>query len=237
MLFKLEPKIMKCHIKKTLKKFELFSELPDDPLRIIAKQSKKLYIEKNSYVFNSGDSSQGLYLLVAGQLQLGVNSTQGIEKIINTVTPIESFGETGLFLKQQLPFYAKAITKSQVVIVPEFMIHSLMSNYRNIARKMQERLSLNLHHIINRIEAPLHKSAMGRLIVYLLEISVNASDAEKFILPTSKNNIASTLNMTPETLSRNFRALHKDGLIDLNGRYVTIVEAIKLRTLLRTISK
>ncbi|MFA7351530.1 MAG: Crp/Fnr family transcriptional regulator [Methylotenera sp.] len=220
------------NIKKLLNSFELFSELSNDQIDLLTKHSRILFLTKDNYVFNLGDSPQGLYLLMAGQLKVGVVSTQGVEKVISIVTPGESFGETGLFLKQRLPFYAKSINESQVLLLPEYIVDSLLNNYASIARKMHERLSASLHHMIHSVEVLSQQNAIGRFVVYLLQISTNANDAKSFMLPTRKSNIASILNITPETLSRSISTLQKVGLIEIKGGHITILDTVKLRNFL-----
>lgn len=219
-------------IKKLLNSYELFSELNNDQIDLLTRCSRTLYLAKDSYVFNLGDSPQGLYLLMAGQLKVGVASTQGVEKVISIVTPGESFGETGLFLNQRLPFYARSIIESRVLLIPEYIVHSLLNNYASIARKMHERLSSSLHHIIHSVEVLSQQKAIGRFVVYLLQISTNATDAKSFMLPTRKSNIASILNITPETLSRSISSLQKVGLIKVKGRHISILDTVKLRNFL-----
>jgi CRP-like cAMP-binding protein len=48
-------------------------------------------------------------------------------------------------------------------------------------------------------------------------------------LPTSKQVIASRLNLTPETLSRIFHDLATNGLIAVSGKQITINDVKRLR--------
>jgi CRP-like cAMP-binding protein len=48
-------------------------------------------------------------------------------------------------------------------------------------------------------------------------------------LPTSKQVIASRLNLTPETLSRVFHDLTERGLIQVSGKVVSILNVNSLR--------
>lgn len=217
------------NIKKSLARFELFNELGHEQIELLTKYSQILNLSQDSYVFNRGDSAQGLYLLIAGQIKLGIASTQGIEKIISIISPGNSFGESGLFLEQQLPFYAKAIINSEVLLVSGHTIRLLLDSDANLARKMQERLSDCLHQMIHDIETLSFQNAIQRFIGYLLQISANAVNAEIITLPIRKGAIASMLNTTPETLSRSISKLQHIGLIDVKGNRIIITDVVKLR--------
>jgi len=217
-------------IKNVLTQFSLFNKLDDVQIGVLTKYSVVLNTNQGDYVFNRGDSSKGLYILLKGQLKLGVTSSQGVEKVVNIIAPYDSFGETGLFLKHQMPSYAKAITKSKVLLVPEYIMHSLMDTNANVARLMQEKLSVSLHQMIQDIETLTLPTATQRLVDYLLKISTKTGNVEYIILPVRKETIASILNTSPETLSRSINKLSNIGLIKVKGKHVTITDILKLRT-------
>ena len=149
--------------------------------------------------------------------------------VFSIVSTGESFGETGLFLEDQLPFYAQATINSQVLLVPECIMNSLFDSNANVARKMQEKLSISLHQMIHNIEMLSFKTAVQRFIDYLLQITANSAIADCVLLPTKKGTIASILNITPETLSRSINELQRNQLIKVNGDRITIKDFVKLR--------
>ena len=219
----------KDNIKKSLAQFVVFRGLSDVQIEMLYEYSNILSVACNSFVFNRGDSAQGLYILLSGQIKLAVASPQGMEKVFSIVTTGESFGETGLFLEHQLPFYAQATINSQVLLVPECIMHSLLDSNANVARKMQERLSISLHQLIHNIEMLSFKTAVQRFIDYLIQITANSAIADCVLLPTKKGTIASILNITPETLSRSIKELQRNGLIEVSGDRITITDFVKLR--------
>ena len=79
---------------------------------------------------------------------------------------------------------------------------------RPSARRMLAGLSMRLHSLIADVESYSLRSSAQRVIGYLLQ---QAPDDEQgpteITLPTSKQVIASRLNLTPETLSRIFHDL------------------------------
>lgn len=68
-------------------------------------------------LFNRGDQAQGYYLLLEGQIKLGVTSPQGDEKILGMFQPGQSFGEAVLFLERSFPVSAHATIDSEVLRV------------------------------------------------------------------------------------------------------------------------
>ncbi len=219
----------KLYISQTLSEFFMFRELNSEQIAKIAEYSQIIDFPKGTSIFNRGDAAVGLYILLEGQLKLGVTSPQGTEKIISIVVPGESFGEAILFLERQFPVYAQAIMDSQVLLVPKNLIFSMLDHDPMFARKMLAGLSIRMHQLVQDIEMLSLQSCTQRFIGYLLQISADAPDASNITLPTSKTTIASLLNLTPETLSRTLAKLQQLGLIEVNGKDVTITDVKKLR--------
>ena len=219
----------KAFISQILSDFFMFRELAAEQIETIAGHSQLIEFPKGTSVFNRGDAAVGLYILLEGQLKLGVTSPQGSEKIISIVTPGESFGEAILFLERQFPVYAQAIMDSQVLLVPKSLIFSMLDSDPLFSRKMLAGLSIRMHQLVQDIEMLSLQSCTQRFIGYLLQISADAPDASNITLPASKTTIASLLNLTPETLSRTLAKLQQLELIAVNGKDVMITDVKKLR--------
>lgn len=220
----------KLFISQTLSAFFMFKELSVEQISNIAESSQLTDYPRGTSVFNRGEAALGLYILLKGQLKLGVTSPQGSEKIISIVSPGDSFAEAILFLERQFPVYAQATLDSQVLLVPKSLIFSMLDNDTMFARKMLAGLSVRMHQLVQDIEMLSLQSCTQRFIGYLLQISADASDASNVRLPASKTTIASLLNLTPETLSRTMAKLQQQGLIEVNGKDVMITDVKKLRS-------
>ena len=55
--------------------------------------------------------------------------------------------------------------------------------------------------------------------------------ADDFVLPMSRDEIARYLGLVLETVSRGFSRLHEDGIIEVHGRRVRILDISALRAL------
>lgn len=213
-----------------LPRFHLFSELNAEQLEYVAKETQYLSVQRGHILFNRGDPAHGLFLQQTGQVKLAVTAPQGTEKIIGIIGPGESFGEAIIFLNRPFfPIYAQATTDSQVLLIPKAVIFNLLDRDNTVARKMLAGLSLRNHQLVQDIESVALLTCTQRLIGYLLQISAEAADSSRIMLPASKTNIASLLNLTPETLSRTMLKLQQSGLIDVHGKEITIINVAGLR--------
>lgn len=220
----------KIHIQQQLSRLPLFAALDAEQLAGITADAQAKPLPKGSTLFHKGDPCRGFYVILSGQIKLAFRSPQGDEKVVEIISPNQSFGEAVMFLNRPYPVYAEALADSQVVHIASGPIFDMLERDHSFARKMLAGLSIRLHGLIQDVEAySLHSSAQ-RVIGYLLEHCAQASEGQAEVsLPTSKQVAASRLNLTPETLSRIFHDLSDAGLITVSGKQITIHDLRRLR--------
>jgi len=210
----------------------LFKELVPAELDRIALGTTELHVPRGKVLFRKGDPCSGFHLVVYGQVKLAFVSAQGSEKVVEIVTPGLSFGEALMFMDKPYIVMAETLADSLLLHVSKQIVFDEIARDPIFARKMLAGLSRRLHSLIGDIESYSLQSGTQRVIGYLLrqdEDTAVASHSYVVTLPTSKSVVASRLNLTPEHFSRILHDLSDAGLVAVEGRQVTIVDAAKLR--------
>jgi CRP-like cAMP-binding protein len=79
---------------------------------------------------------------------------------------------------------------------------------------------------------------LERCIYYLISLtSESTKGPQKIHLPTTKQNIASLLNIKPETFSRYLATLEKKNLIRVEGREIEMQEISKLKEFCESVAE
>lgn len=219
----------KTFIAQRLSGFYMFSELQPAQIDQLANGTRLLDIARGGTLFNRGDRAHGFYLLLEGQIKLGVISPQGDEKVIGLIQPGQSFGEAVLFLERSFPIYAQATVDSKVLLITREAIFDILDNDVTVVRRMLAGISARNRQLVNDIESISLQNSTQRLIGYLLQMSTDSPNPGRLLLPASKLTIASMLNITPETLSRVMLRLNSAGLIEVNGKEIVITNVDGLR--------
>lgn len=219
----------KSQIAQKLSEFYMFSELQPIQIEQLVTGTRLLDTPRGGTLFNRGDKAHGFYLLLNGQIKLGVISPQGDEKVIGLIQPGQSFGEAVLFLERTFPIYAQATLDSKVLLIARDVIFDILDNDVTVVRRMLAGISARNRQLVNDIESISLQNSTQRLIGYLLQISNDSPNPEHVELPANKLTIASMLNITPETLSRVMLRLHSAGLIEVNGKEIAITNVTGLR--------
>jgi len=190
-------------------------------------------LDKGRQIFSKGDAVQGFHVVVYGQVKLFLPSVQGNEKVVEIIGPQQSFGEAVMFLGKPYPVSAEALADTLLLHVSRESILGLLETDTSFARRLLAGLSMRLHSLLLDVESYSLRSSTQRVIGFLLQHS-DAGEAESaevlnLTLPTSKQVIASRLNLTPETLSRIFSELTARDLIEVQGRAIRILDVPRLR--------
>jgi CRP-like cAMP-binding protein len=183
-------------------------------------------------LFQKGDRLKGFYVVVFGQIKLAFPSSQGNEKVMQIIGPRQSFGEAVMFLDRPCPVFAEGLVDSLLLHIGSAHVFELLETDPLFARRMLAGLSMRLHSLVQDVETYSLRSSAQRVVGYLLQHCPQDGECEgsfDISLPTSKQVIASRLNLTPETLSRIFHDLAANGLIAVSGKQITIKDAKRLR--------
>lgn len=210
----------------------MFHEVSAEQIDRLAASAREKRLQKGEMLFQKGDPAKGFYIVVLGQIKLGFSSVQGNEKVVDILGPQQTFGEAVMFLDRTYPVFAQALTDTLLLHVSQGVVFELLETDVSFARHLLAGLSMRLHSLVQDVEALSLRSSAQRLIGYLLQQCGDCGDAAEQLqceLPTSKQIIASRLNLTPETFSRILHDLSSAGLISVHGRQIEIHNLPRLR--------
>ena len=216
----------------TLARLPLFQELGPEQISAVAVGAREKRLTRSEMLFQKGDPARGFFVVLSGQIKLAFPSTQGNEKVVEILGPRQSFGEAVMFMNRPYPVFAEALTDATLLFIDQAVVYELLTRDASFARKLLAGLSQRLHGLVQDVESYSLRSSAQRVIGYLLQQCPEGDDDKgrvELTLPTSKQVIASRLNLTPETLSRVFHDLTERGLIQVTGRVVAIVNVDSLR--------
>jgi CRP-like cAMP-binding protein len=219
-------------IPQILSHLPLFLELSAEQIGHIAAGTREKRLAKGEMLFQKGDPSRGFFVIVFGQVKLAFPSSQGNEKVVDILGPRQCFGEAVMFMDRPYPVFAESLADTLLLHISKNAVFELLERDSSFARRMLAGLSLRLHALVQDVESYSLRSSTQRVIGFLLqhcEPGENCEGEQTIALPTSKQVIASRLNLTPETLSRIFHDLADAKLISVHGKQITIHDMRRLR--------
>lgn len=215
---------MKMKKEDIIKSTSLFEGLSGQEVETISKLIFEKKYGKGETIFFEGDEADGFYIVSSGQIKVFKMNPMGKEHILHIFGPGEPVGEVPVFSKQPFPANAEALVKSSTLFFPRKDFVALIENNPSIALNMLAVLSRRLRQFATQIENLSLKEVPARLAGYLLYIAEEQKNEGVVQLPVSKGQLASLLGTIPETLSRIFARMSDEGLIQVEGRSITILD-------------
>jgi CRP-like cAMP-binding protein len=209
----------------------LFRELTAEELDQVAQATRQLRAARGEILFQRGDAAAGIYVVVYGQVKLAFVAPSGSEKVVDIVSPGQSFGEAVMFMEQPHVVTAQTLTDSLLLLVAKDAVFREVERQPRFARHMLAGLSRRMRQLVADLEANSMRSGTERVIGFLLSHCPEAPQGAgaEVTLPTTKGVIASRLNLTQEHFSRILHDLAARELIEVRGRVVHIRDVRQLR--------
>ena len=218
-----------------LKQSMLFSGLNDSDLAELATITVRRKFTKGESLFGEGDDATGFYLLVAGSIKLCRIAHDGREKVLHFVRPGETFAEAAFFGDGKYPAEARAMEAGEVLYLPREGFLELMGRNPGFSLNLVVSLSLMLRRFARQIEELSFADVTSRLASFLVrrvdEKSTSFGGITYVDLGIKKGEIASRLGTASETISRTFKKLKEEGIIEVQGSRVVIHQIEKLQKL------
>lgn len=224
-----------------LRKSLLFAGLDEEYLVQIAAISHRRSFGKGETLFAEGEPATGFYLLAKGGVKLCKISPDGREKVLHFVHPGETFAEAAFFGDGRYPAEARGVDAGEILMFPKDGFMGLLERNPRFSLNLIVSLSLLLRRFARQIEELSFAEVPNRLAAYLIELAERKSTSyqgKSYIdLDMKKGELASRLGTVSETLSRAFRKLKEDNILEVDGSRVVILDIQALSRLATSCTK
>lgn len=208
----------------------LLRPLSNGQLERIAHQALRFYLDDGDPLFEQGDTAERFYLVLKGQIKLYRLSPEGNEKVIEIVTPGQTFAEALMFLNRpHYPVGATAIGAVELISIDAGDFVEMLRGSVETCFLLLGDMSRRLRGLIGEIDDLSLHSATCRVAAYLLRRA--EQDGLVFDLGVPKHLIASRLTVKPETFSRIIRDLSDRNVIRVDARRVEVLDRVALAVL------
>ncbi|WP_295390895.1 Crp/Fnr family transcriptional regulator [uncultured Thiodictyon sp.] len=210
-----------------LRKAPLLSGLSTEQLEHVTAHAVAIHLDEGQWLFRQGDPSRRFYFVHHGQLRLFRLSPEGGEKVIEIVSPGQTFAEALMFLKApRYPVCAAALEDAELIGIDAAAFAAMLRESVDTCFEVMGALSRRLRGLIAEIDNLTLHNATSRVARYLL--AQVPADRQGFALEVPKGVLASRLSIQPETFSRVLRQLTQDGCVSVAGAQVTIIDRAAL---------
>ncbi len=196
--------------------------LGDEGARALAEAGTVREYEEGEYLFQQDEEATGFHVIVDGAVNVHRFGPDGRQQVLHVFEGGgELCGEVPVFEGSTYPAAAVAVEASRTLYLPRGALLSVGREHPEVLLKMLATLSLRLRRFVGLIDDLSLKDVSARLAKHLLTLSEEAG-SPVVTLTTTKTVLASRLGTIAETISRTFRKLQSSGMVDVQGREITI---------------
>jgi len=200
---------------------ELFETFKTKPAQVF---------KKNQIIYRQGEIAKSFYYLKNGQVQIFVNSSDGLEKILITYKKETIFGEASFFNGFPRISSAKTLLDSEIIMIDKADIILYFQKKPFLALNFIELLSQKVRMLSNEIDNISFLSAEKRIAQYLFNINLHTNCS----IDCTHEDIGKAVGVSRVTVSRALIKFSQYGWIDTKYKKIVILDKDALLEFIET---
>jgi CRP-like cAMP-binding protein len=194
-------------------------------------------LPKHAKLLEEGKMPEGIFVLLQGSIKLFVALKGGKMLILRFVQSEEVFGLSATISSKPAEYTAETLSPTRFLYVPREDFLALLEEHPEICISVVEVLSHQLREAVNIIHYSAGSQPAVEKLAHLLELWMAESGQKtergaEFNLPLTREEIGQMIGVSRETVSRLFTEFQEQGILELEGSRVRILEGQNLEDLL-----
>jgi CRP/FNR family transcriptional regulator len=198
----------------------------DETVKSLGRNKK---YDKGEVLFSAQEKANGFFYVESGEIRVYKMDENGREVEVVRLGPGDFLGEAIVFVSSEFPFFAQAVKDSEVLFFDKTTILREMEREPSVAKFFVNLLANKCVILSRRVESLGLLTVRQRLIQYLLS---NCSGDQQCLieLKVKKSELAKILGTISETLSRNLKQMQEEGLIEVEGSQIRVMDCCRMRS-------
>jgi len=185
--------------------------------------------KKSETIYKEGDHSNMMFLILKGVIKCHKMDEQGKELTTTLHNADELFGYTSF--TQNVPYQetATAIEDTDLIGVSKLELKEVLYNNQSLTLELIQLLNDDLTMVKEQLVQMAYSSVSKKTAVTILKFAEKMNHKSQDAIKISRYDLASVAGIATETLIRTLSSFKKQGLIDIKGRTIKILDIQQLR--------
>lgn len=201
----------------------LFNELNDEELTALAKLTQTRTFLKNSLILCEGDTSNAMYIIQKGKVNITVTNEDGKEMILSTLQAGDNFGELSLLDEAPRSANAVALEKCELIVLHKAEFVQLLTQNSTIALAIIRYLCDRVRFLTSLAHGLALLDVYGRLVKLIQSLAEPNQEGQLVVaIPLTHKDIAMRVGSSREMISRILSELEKGGYVSCENKHIKI---------------
>lgn len=189
------------------------------------------HYKKGELLFQKGDRSNHIYLLLEGLVKTHIIDRQGKELITGLYKPNDLLGFTSF--NTSVPFAESATTLKTTVCIQlsKSYLLDLLQDHQEVSVELMNLLSANLSDIKKQLMRMAYSSVRKKTAATIIKFAKLMDENPEMAIRISRSDLAAQAGIAPESLIRTLSDFKKRELIEIEGRTIRIKNLEGLQTI------
>ncbi|WMN05917.1 Crp/Fnr family transcriptional regulator [Marivirga arenosa] len=207
----------------------MFNEIPEQALCTLSEHKSTLAHNKGQVLFLEGTQPMGLFCISEGKVKIYKTDDSGREQIVRLAKDGDFLGYRALLSGENYNSSATILENAKVCFIPKSSFTDLISKDQDFQNKLMQAVCHDLGVMEQKMADMANKTVRQRLATTLLMLKnsygIDGDQKTEIDIALTREDLAKIVGTATETLIRLLSDFKKDGLIDINGKKISIVDA------------
>ncbi|MBQ1505653.1 MAG: Crp/Fnr family transcriptional regulator [Erysipelotrichales bacterium] len=202
-------------LRKTLESIPFFAGLPSEAQTRLTERAKYATHSNGNYLFCEGDAVNSIWIIQKGRVKLTRYIEEGQEVVLDVLHDGQAIWENMFLVEKTFSYSAICLSDAETFEISRDEIQKILEKEPKVAMSMVSFLAKKLQESNERSTLLSIRDPLVRLAGFLLYKDRTCIGPE---ICLRLNDIAASISLRMETVSRNLTRLEKEGLVRRTGQ-------------------
>lgn len=209
---------------------KIFDVLPDEKIEYLKSTLKKIHFKKGNLIFYEDAEPTGIYWISSGRVKVFKNGLDDKEYLFYIYSPGSLLGYHTIFDHTEYFKSAVALEDSELYFISKKDFDTLIDEFPELKEAFLRNMAHEYKVLVNYLMFMSQFEVRERLALSLLGLNraYYNKESKRSEITLPREDLASLIGTSRESLSRLIKQFKDDGLIELQARTIMIKEPEKL---------
>jgi len=203
--------------------------LSDEEYGLVNSSRREMIFKRNELIIQEGDEISEFMYLRKGLVKLYKTNSKGKDQILSINRPGDFINLLSIFSNKTQQYSVSVLEETHVCAVKIDTIFDLVKLNSQFSIRVMNRMSYIADEIIHKRFEINQRQVKGRVAYMLRFLAEQIYNKNEFRMPITRRELGELISMTTENTIRTMSEFRKDGIIEMEGKNVNIVDFDRLK--------